>query len=361
MLTPMVLFALCLAADPGLRMNQIQVIGTHNSYHAGLGASEMALLRKQNPAVADSLAYRHPSLEAQLDAGVRQLEIDVYGDAQGGRYADPLYPKLVAKEGLPADPPPFDKAVMSRPGFKVLHAQDVDVRSHCPTLVRCLEIVRRWSKAHPRHLPIYIQIENKDGRSRAEFVQPEPITKGTLDALDREIRSVFRPREIITPDQVRGKHETLEAAILKDGWPLLEKARGKVVFLFDQERVSPLYLDGHAALRGRVIFTNAKPGSPDAAFIKVNDPLTPEIPNWVRKGYLIRTMTDGGVRAVRAGDTRRQDAALASGAQILSTDYPFDWKAEGSGYQVRFPENAKARCNPVNATAARTAECKIRP
>ncbi len=352
-----ILFTLYAAADPALRMNQIQFIGTHNSYHAGLAPSEMTLLRQQNPAAADSLAYRHPSLEAQLDSGVRQLEIDVYGDSQGGLFADPLYPKLVAQKGLPADPPPFDRAVMSKPGFKVLHAQDVDIRSHCPTLVLCLETLRRWSKAHPRHLPIYIQLENKDGRSRPEFVKPEPVTKAMLDALDDEIRSVFRAKEVITPDMVRGKHQTLEAAILKDGWPSLQKARGKVVFLFDQERVSPLYLDGHPSLQGRMVFTNAKPGSPDAAFVKMNNPLSPEIPDLVRKGYLIRTMTDGGARAVRAGDTQRRDAAIASGAQILSTDYPFGWKAEGSGYQVTLPGAVQVRCNPVNAPAG----CQLKP
>ncbi|MBY0505016.1 MAG: phosphatidylinositol-specific phospholipase C1-like protein [Bryobacteraceae bacterium] len=338
-----------LAGAQPVRMNQIQFVGTHNSYHVGLASSEMALLRKQNPAAAESLAYRHPPIEAQLDAGVRQLEIDVYGDAKGGLFADPLYPKLVAKEGLPADPPPFDQAVMRKPGFKVLHAQDVDVRSHCPTFVGCLQIVKRWSRAHPGHLPIYIQIENKGGRSRPEFVEPEKITKATMDALDAEIRSVFADREVVTPDQVRGQFATLEEAVLKRGWPELKQARGKVVFLFDQEKVTPLYVEGHESLEGRMVFTNARPGTPDAAFVKMNNPLSPEIPELVRKGYLVRTMTDGGARAIRAGDTKRRDAALASGAQILSTDYPYEWKAEGSGYSVSLPDGQKARCNPVNA------------
>ena len=339
-----------------LRMNQIQIIGTHNSYHAGLGPSEMTFLREQNPAAAAALDYRHPPMEDQLNAGVRQLELDVYGDAQGGLYADPLYPKLVAKAGLPADPPPFsDPSVMRRPGFKVLHAQDVDIRSHCPTFVMCLEIIRRWSRAHPRHLPIYIQVENKDGRSRPEFVQPEKITKATMDALDAEIRSVFQKNEVITPDVVRGKYETLAEAVQKQGWPELRKARGKVVFILDQERVTPLYVDGHPALRGRMMFTNARPGAPDAAFVKVNNPQAPELPGLIRQGYLVRTMTDGGIAAIRSGNTQRRDAALASGAQILSTDYPFDWKL--ATYQVAFPGGVNVRCNPVNAPSS----CGVKP
>jgi hypothetical protein len=329
-------------------MNQIQFVGTHNSYHAGLAPGEMAVLRKQNPQAAESLAYKHPSLEAQLDAGVRQLELDIYSDAKGGLFADPLYLRLSAKEGPVQKMPDGWASAMKKPGMKVLHASDVDFRSHCPTLVACLQKIGAWSKAHPRHLPIYIQLETKTSRPRPGFVQTEEWTRAALDAVDAEIRSVFAPAEVVTPDEVRGAHDTLAEAVLQDGWPTLDRARGKVVFVFDQENVTPLYLEGHPALRGRMVFTNGKPGDPDAAFVKVNNPAAPEIPDLVRKGYLVRTMADGGLQAVRSGDTRRRDAGIASGAQILSTDYPFDWKAEGSGYHVTLGAE-KVRCNPVNA------------
>jgi hypothetical protein len=239
------------------------------------------------------------------------------------------------------------REAMLKPGFKVLHVSDVDFRSHCWTIVACLQGVRTWSKAHPGHLPIYIQVENKVGRSRPEFASTEPLTKATMDALDVEIRSVFTAGEIVTPDDVRGRRATLEEAVLQDGWPALDWARGKVVFLLDQEQVTPLYIDGHPSLRGRMMFTNGVPGSPDAAFVKVNNATSPEIAKLVSKGYLVRTMVDGGAKAVREGDVRRRDVGIASGAQILSTDYPFDWKAEGSGYSVSL-SGAKVRCNPVN-------------
>ena len=82
------------------------------------------------------------------------------------------------------------------------------------------------------------------------------------------------------------------------------------------------------------MFTNARPGTPEAAFVKVNSAASSEIPGLVRNGYPVRTMTDGGAAAVRAGDGKRRDQGIASGARILSTDYRFDWKAEGSGYSV---------------------------
>ncbi len=354
MRTAIVLLALASAAvraqeGADLRLNEIQIIGTHNSYHSGIGPNEMIWLRKVNPRAADSLDYRHPSLTVQLDAGVRQLELDVYGDSKAGLFAHPAAVRLVAEAGLAADEP-FDPAgIMRKPGFKVLHVQDIDFRSNCQPFIACLQEIRAWSKAHPGHLPIFILVENKDGAPRGDYmkVTPEPLTTATFDALDAEIRSVFSRPEMIVPDDVRGRHKTLEDAVLASGWPTLQSARGKVIFLLDQRRAGPLYTKGHPALEGRVLFTNAQPGTPDAAFVEVNNPVSdPDLaPALVRKGYLLRTMTDPGPAGVRANDTRRRDAAMASGAQILSTDYPYNEPAP-SGYAVRF-DRGIVRCNPV--------------
>ena len=334
-----------MSAQP-VRINEIQVIGSHNSYHAGLGPNEMAYLKKLSPQSAAALDYSHPPLTTQLDAGVRQLEIDVYGDAKGGLFAKPSALERMTAAGFALDPPFDPEGLMLKPGFKVLHAQDVDYRSRCQPFVACLAEVRAWSKAHPRHVPIFILIENKDGRPRDYMIQPEALTAETFNLLDAEIRSVFKPGEMITPDDVRGSSTTLEEAVLKNGWPSLESSRGKVMFVLDQERVGPMVTKGHPSLEGRTMFTNSTAGNPDAAFMKLNDPTSSKVQEAVRKGYIVRTMCDPGVAGVRAGETRRRDAALASGAQMVSTDYPFDEKAASSGYAVRF-EKSNVRCNPV--------------
>jgi Phosphoinositide phospholipase C, Ca2+-dependent len=62
---------------------------------------------------------------------------------------------------------------------------------------------------------------------------------------------------------------------------------------------------------------------------------------------LIRSRTDGDTVQARSGDVKQRDAAMASGAQILSTDYPFNEKASWSGYSVSFPKGEIARCNPL--------------
>jgi hypothetical protein len=58
----------------------------------------------------------------------------------------------------------------------------------------------------------------------------------------------------------------------------------------------------------------------------------------------------------RTGDTGPRDAALASGAQFVSTDYPEPDPRFGTGYEVSFPDDTVARCNPVSAPRGCEAE-----
>ena len=62
---------------------------------------------------------------------MRQIELDVYADTKGGLYAHPAGPAMAAAAGLPADPPFDPDGIMMKPGFKVMHVQDVDYRSNC--------------------------------------------------------------------------------------------------------------------------------------------------------------------------------------------------------------------------------------
>ena len=340
--------------DTALKLNQIQVIGTHNSYHAGIAANEAKLWQAKYAQAYQGLDYQHQPLPLQFDSGVRQIELDIYADTKGGLYAHPSGPQMVAAAHLPPDPDFDPTGVMNKPGFKVMHVQDVDYRSNCQPFTGCLQQVRQWSKAHPNHIPIFILIETKQGKPQGQLhlTEPEPFTPTTFDALDAEIRSVFQPDEMITPDDVRGNYNTLNEAVLAGNWPALSSARGKVIFLMDQHPVTPVYLEGHPSLRGRVIFTNSDPGQPDAAFLERNDGPALDIVQLVRQGYLVRTRTDSDTKEARIDDTTVRDAIIPSGAQLLSTDYPINEPARWAGhFVVALPGDTVARCNPVNAPA----------
>lgn len=342
------------AQDDELRINQIQVIGTHNSYHAGLTPGVAKLLQVSNPKAFDGLDYQHGPLTQQFDHGVRQIELDIFGDAQGGRFAHPYGATLNAGGAAAYDP----DHLFAKPGYKVMHVQDVDYVSNCQPFVGCLKEIRAWSKAHPTHLPLFVLVETKTDKPIPVIpgmASPEPFTPAAMDALDAEIRSVFQGGEVVTPDQVRGKYETLPEAVApnsdkkRGGWPTLKAARGKIVFLLDQTNVTAPYIVGHPALKGRMIFTNAKAGDPDAAFVEHNDADPAAIQALVKQGYIVRTRSDADTKEGRSGDTTVRDKALASGAQMVSTDYPWYEPARWTGYSVSLPGKATARCNPVTA------------
>jgi hypothetical protein len=333
-----------------VRVNHLQVVGTHNSYHVEPSPAEKALRAGSGLIDETILEYSFAPLGWQLDReDVRQIELDVWADPQGGAYAAPRLRGLAG--GGPYSP------AMAAPGIKVLHVQDYDYRTTCLTLVACLRAVRAWSDAHPGHVPLAVLLELKDTPLPPEIpaTVPVPWTPAQMDGLDAEIRSVFRRDRIVAPDDVRGGRATLEAAVLRGKWPKLATARGKVLFLMDNgEPYRSAYLAGHPGLRGRLAFTNSTPGQPDAAFVKANDPTGANldvIRDLVRRGYVVRTRADADTREARADDPARRRQALASGAQWVSTDYPAPGIAArfGSRYGVRVPGPGAARCNPVNA------------
>jgi hypothetical protein len=333
-----------------LKINQIQVIGSHNSYKGAIEPVLFQLLMAQDSARFSSIDYQHVSLQKQLDLGLRKLEIDVVHDPVGGRYTKPLGLELVRQRGQ--TPQPFDPAgKMKEPGFKVLHIQDLDFRSNCLRLKDCLQEIKDWSDAHPHHLPIAISFNAKtDIIDRPGFTRPLPFSSATFDSLDAEFIAVFPKERIITPDLVRGDFPSLEAAVKAQHWPTLTEARGKVLFVLDEggQKLAS-YIQGHPSLRGRIMFVNMPPGNPEAAFIILNDPIQYQdsIKTLVKQGYLVRTRADENTREARTGDYRRLQAALASGAQFISTDYYIPDKKLKTNYTVQLPGGGVARCNPV--------------
>src|SRR6187549_2645188 len=76
----------CSTADKEkIAINQIQIIGSHNSYKQEIERPVMELiLAKDSNGI--NLDYAHIPIKDQLDLGLRGLEIDVLHDPQGGRY-----------------------------------------------------------------------------------------------------------------------------------------------------------------------------------------------------------------------------------------------------------------------------------
>lgn len=340
--------AACVAPDKAEicapSMSDLQAIGSHNSYKLAIPPNELALLQAQALEWAIALDYAHIPLQDQLDLGMRQIELDVFHDPDGGLFSDPLAPKLVGNS--------FDATDLEKPGFKVLHVQDVDPRSSCDLFVQCLNEIKSWSEINPDHAPLLIMLNAKQAPIELPGATvPLAFDGAAFDALDAEIRSVFSDEALITPDDVRANASTLRDAVLTNGWPNLAAARGKVFFALDEgPDVVEVYRRGQTSLQGLVIFVNSSDvEADDAAYFTLNDPIAQgeEISARVRKGFMVRTRADADTQEARTGDNTRLNAALTSGAQYISTDY-YQPRLEWSDYAVQLPGGDVVRTNPLS-------------
>jgi len=279
--------------DEVLHFNDIQMEGTHNSYHI-----------ETTGGIIPAWAYTHRPLDVQLTMqGARQFELDIH-------YTGPS-------------------------SFAVHHVPP-DVGTTCASLTECLGIMKTWSDAHPRHAPLVVLIEQKD-----EFDVMK--ISGHYDELDATLLSVWPRERIITPDEVRGQRATLREAVTTDGWPTLGKSRGRILFAFIGD--STEYMQGHPNLENRVVFPRATVSDAFAAFVLMDNAQGSEaqITEAVRQGFIVRTRYNGEeLRLV----PDVLNAAHRGGAHCLSGDFPADFAITGG---------TPSRCNPVRAPASCTA------
>jgi hypothetical protein len=310
-------------------VNALQLKGTHNSYHIA-----------SDPPADPLLAYTHAPLAVQLEMqGVRHFELDAHVDPTSGV-------------------------------LRVYHIVGGDPLSHCATLSECVGQLRAWSLGHRRHLPLFVLIETSDEvPSLVGCCEPdadcdlaalgEACWPGNAASIDDAILAAWPRADIVTPDDVRGAHATLREAVVTDGWPSVAAARGKAFFVLnDGGKVRDEYHRQTGDLAGRVCFTMAERDADDAAFIKRDDPTctTPdgaasgcEIEDLVRQGFIVRTRADSDF----VPDPPKWTRALASGAQLLSTDVPTPDEGGGTAFELPGADGTPtlARCNPVLVAA----------
>lgn len=284
--------------DATLRMNHVQMLATHNSYHVRL-----------EPAPIPEWDYFFDPITVQLeDQGVRALEIDLH----------------------------FDDATLE---YRVFHIPIIDAGSTCDRFDDCLAEIRRFSDAHPGHHPLFVQLEIKD-RGPMETLDAQ------LDLIDAQIRAVFPEELLVTPDLVRGTRATLREAILEDGWPTLAVARGRTMFAFDCPRELCLAYARGGTLDGRVVFADSTPDDGFAAVMIANSP-DDYARDLVEQGFIVRVFADSAVDLLE-GEGDELDAALATGAQVISTDVPVA-RDDIPGYVASIPGGTPSRCSPVSA------------
>lgn len=321
-----------------LSINGVQVWGTHNSCHIAPDRPVLQLLKLFSKE-AGTLDYNHRPLYEQLDKyDIRQVELDIYADSEGGLFSKRLGHLLCGKK--------FNTGIveLEEPGFKVLHIPHIDYNTTVHRFKDALKDLKRWSDNNPGHLPVMVLLDIKGALPletlslplqgmikaalfllrllRIDIRLPQEITKKELLELEEEVLAVFNKETLITPDEVRGSYKILEDAVLEKGWPTVKEGRNRFLFCIDNDNEIPeFYLKDNPSLEGRLFFTNSLPGRESAAFCRINDPrgANKELINeYVKTGYLVRTRADEDL----VKDEMRRRDALESGANFVSTDFP---------------------------------------
>lgn len=351
-----------------LKINQIQTLGSHNSYHKRANKLVLNFLKGFNGIAPKDfkpkdLDYAHEPLYVQLDSfNLRSFEIDIYADPKGGQF----YKRK--KNNLLGKPKASKIEALKEPGFKVMHIPDIDYNTYYFTFKSMLQDFKKWSDAHPDHLPIYLLIECKeetlaDKIKKLHFTNSVKFTPEISDDLDKEVKAVFGDslKNVITPDNVRGQYSTLNEAVLAGNFPTIAAARGKFIFIVMDANNS--YAANHSSLQGRTMFVFSSPEKPECAFVKYDDPSDKGISDVLKKGYIVRTRADSPNSQNRSGNCVQQQTAFDCGAQIISTDYyrPDNRykkrKRKFTNYCTRLSDY-NMRVNPVTATDKLSIEIK---
>jgi len=294
---PLSAWSYCSKLSPSCEFN----VGMHNSYHISPSENTLgALILLGDTDTAAAINYTHPTLEAQFAAGLTTFEIDVFADPSGGLFKSPGV-VAIKTETVPSD----YATIMSEPGFKVMLIQDVDIQTHCYTLASCIAKLMALSRTKTTYVLLEIKTATPPFPEEAPF-QPTTALKMD-DALWAALEAEVSAASSATPP---------------------------IKFLLDGEDDSADYIAYVAgkATPTKVLVPNLEDmtavptgWSKTDTYVSCNDvtvagpcALGSTAKELVEADYLVRAISDGFPNWKSA----RASATLASGAQIIHTDYP---------------------------------------
>ena len=326
-----------------LRLNDIRILASHNSYKRLPNPKLIRFLtkfRKQLGPENDpiQLDYGHLPLDVQLsDYAIRGLELDVYHDPHGGLYRKRKLNRFISGQKIKCNDP-----LMKKPGFKVLHIPDVDFETNYLTFIQALTELKRWSDKNPNHTPVFVNVEAKGSSAANEsrflrfigFKKAIPMDSLAYLALDLEIKSVFSEDKLLTPGDLKSNFPSIKNRILTMGWPLLSEMTGKFIFILQGDHYE-IYKESLKRGEERPMFVYDEPGSDNTAFVIMNNSVGKEKEiNELTKLYIVRSRTDEGTIEAREKNYSIYQSVLESNAQIISTDY-YKPDLRFSDYQIR--------------------------
>lgn len=321
-------------------INQIRIIASHNSYKKKPHPKVLRFLKKFQDKLGDQnnpdlIDYGHLPFSEQFDNyGIRGIELDVNYDPKGGHYKRRRVNLFLfgQRQRLKGN-------ALKKPGFKILHISDVDFETNYLTLKSAIEAIKSWSDLHPGHFPIYINLEAKGSHpaneskslKRLGFKKCIPFDRKAFLDLEQEISATLTPDQIFKPSDFKKSYSSLQERVEAEGWPLLDEVRGRFIFILEGNN-NHIYRTFERPL----FFQYGNQSDVNTVFLLRNNAIASEKEiRELTSEFIVRTRSDAGSVESRANNYNTWNAALRSGAQIISTDY---YKADErwSSYKIGF-------------------------
>lgn len=278
------------------KINEIAVMGTHNSYQMLATFPKRVLMKTLQiitfGLVENKAVFEMDTFTLQLEQGVRNLEIDIETVDNGEEVS-----------------------------FIVTHKPTLDNVTSAYDFAKALDEIVLWSNNNPGHIPIYLLIEPKNDVAPINNMQNFSLEYALeFDMLLKEKLG----DKLLTPKLAMGDHESLEAMRTADDWPTLNEAAGKIIVLMHTCDVTQEYIDFDQSIKTQAMFPMLLFDDIDksyASFILENDPETAIENNKItigEKNLMVRTRADD----YPDFSDERYDFANKCGSQIITTDYP---------------------------------------
>lgn len=349
-----------------LKLNEVQHLGTHNSYHkypdqAILDVSTLFDVDVGGNPISPSSAweYEHSSLSEQLlsPSFVKHLEIDVYYDDTGIRYQNKTGLSLAGQLGVPMP-------AVNPKTFRVMHVSDMDYNSNCDTLGECVEQVNSYlSGPGLDDLPLIVMIEYKDTKTQDPltlgFAEPYSNTGAALGELILQLKYMFGVNKIYKPSELiaaAGTNGTLQQAVMASGWPTLEALKGKVILVLQGDSAKSSYSATYSSNPDTdILFTlQDSCDHPLAAFVQFSGLFsdgskTAAIQDCLSKNMMLRVQVDANTYEARTGDLNKFQFAKDNGIQMLSTDFLAEYNTSNQ-FNTNYGVAMAPKCNEALLT-----------
>lgn len=297
--------------EAGIKFNELSFLGTHNSYQTPAVDELKTIYNNLSDltfglVTAETGDFWSETLTDQLNCGLRSFEMDIETFDRDGEIS-----------------------------FTCMHSPYIDMTTSCYDFSLAMKEIAMWSDNNPDHLPITILVEPK-----SLFIPLEDMKFFNIDyakEFDKMLRESLGDK-LFTPADMLRDYSSFGEMRAADDWCKVEDMLGKVIVLLHEGNVTEKYIDIDPSIKTQAMFPMLREEDIDrdcASFILCNEPdELIEISNEVigEKKIMVRTRAD---KFTSVSEENREQA-FASGAQIISTDYPVRTDLTADSYYVSF-------------------------